>query len=196
MYVIFLVFSSHKMTETGDFRKPRSATASNIDETIFEIPGGRRRTSRANSVVHGQEHHGSNRRLSNNPFNWKFRKHKNSQDFSTNSLAVAQNSNTVKVARPVFTQNKFDIGFNEQGPEEFDFKEKVRKCFTCDCSKGCWKDFLYRFLPFINIMRNYSPREDLQGDIIAGLTVGIMNIPQGKLTISQPYTDILPIRLI
>ena len=30
-------------------------------------------------------------------------------------------------------------------------------------------------------MKNYNIRQDLMGDIIAGLTVGIMHIPQGKL---------------
>lgn len=167
------------MSEFGDFRKPRSATASNIEETILEVPGGR--TQRASSVLHasGHENHGSTRKLSN-PFNWRFRKHRKSQDYSTTSLAAAQKSNTVSVARPVYTQDHFDTGFDMQGREKFNFKEKARKCFTCDCSVRCWKDFLYRFLPFINIMRNYSIRDDLPGDVIAGLTVGIMNIPQGK----------------
>lgn len=169
------------MSETGflEPRKQRSATASNVEETIFEgIPDGR--TNRANSVMHSNDHHGSSRRLSTNPFNWRLRKQRKSQDFSTNSLAVAQKSNTVNIARPIYTQDKFDEGFDERGPEKFDFKAKARKCFTCDCSKACWKDFLYKFFPFIGIMKNYSVREDLQGDIVAGLTVGIMNIPQGK----------------
>ena len=169
------------MSEFGDFRKPRSATASNIDETIFEVPGGR--TQRASSVLHApmtnRDTHGSTRKLSN-PFNWRFRKQRKSQDFSTTSLAVAQKSNTVNVTRPIWPQDRFDSAFARQGQEDFNLKEKVTKCFTCDCSKKCWKDFLFRFLPFINIMKNYSPREDLTGDIIAGLTVGIMNIPQGR----------------
>lgn len=168
------------MADFGDFRKPRSLTASNIDETIFEIPEGR--TQRASSVLQAPdpETHGSSRRLSN-PFTWKFRKPSKAQGYSTTSLAVAQKSNTVSVARPVFTQEKFDDGFEKREPEDFDFKGKIRKCFTCDCSKKCWKDFAYRLFPFITIMSSYSPREDLSGDVIAGLTVGIMNIPQGNV---------------
>ncbi|KAF6037947.1 SLC26A2 [Bugula neritina] len=165
------------MSEFKDIRKPRSATASNIDETIMEIPGGRTYRDRSTSVMQTTDTHGSTRKLFN-PFNWRFGKRK-SQDYSTTSLAVAQKSNTVNVARPVYTQEHFDTGFDMQGQEDFNFKEKVRKCFTCDCSKKCWKDFMYKTLPFINIMKNYSPREDLPGDVIAGLTVGIMNIPQG-----------------
>lgn len=163
-----------------DFRKQRSATASNIDETILEVPGGR--TQRASSVLQANQegHHGSSRRLSN-PFNWRFRKQRKSQDYSTTSLAVAQNTNSVNVARPVYTQQHFDTGFDMQGQESFNFKKRVKKCFTCDCSKACMKSFLYRFLPFINIMKNYTVREDLPGDVIAGLTVGIMNIPQGEI---------------
>ena len=169
------------MSDPRDFRKPRSATASNIDETILEEPG---RKPRASSVLHApaphhENTHGSTRKLSN-PFNWRIRKQRKSHDDSTMSLAVAQKSNTVNIARPVYNQDQFDKGFARQDQDDFNFKEKVRKCFTCDCSKRCWKDFIYRFLPFITIMRNYSPREDLSGDVIAGLTVGIMNIPQGN----------------
>lgn len=39
---------------------------------------------------------------------------------------------------------------------------------------------LLRFFPFISIMRGYDVRNWLANDIIAGFTVGVMNIPQGK----------------
>lgn len=32
-------------------------------------------------------------------------------------------------------------------------------------------------------MKDYNIRKDLSGDIISGLTVGIMHIPQGKLNV-------------
>ena len=34
--------------------------------------------------------------------------------------------------------------------------------------------------PFINILGGYSVRNDLLSDVMAGLIVGIMHIPQGK----------------
>jgi len=157
----------------SDFRKPRSATASNIDEAIPEIPGGRRMSHQA------RDKHGGSRRLSN-PFNWRMRTKRQSADLSTMSLANAQKSNTVTVARPIYTQQHFDIGFGQKEHEGLNIKQRMKKCLTCECSAKCWKQFLYRLFPFISIMKNYSPREDLVGDIIAGMTVGIMNIPQGE----------------
>lgn len=160
-------------------RKPRSATTSNLDDVIpegREYEGHGRRTS---FIAPGTEGSGTPGRRSSNPFTWRFRKNRKSQDFSTTSLANAQKNNTVNVYRPVYTQKHFDTGFDMQ-EKEFDFKAKVKKCFTCDCSKVCWKKTIVGMLPFIGIMKNYSPRDDITGDIIAGLTVGIMNIPQGK----------------
>ena len=38
---------------------------------------------------------------------------------------------------------------------------------------------MFNLFPFLTIMKDYNIRTDLSGDIIAGLTVGIMHIPQG-----------------
>lgn len=43
-----------------------------------------------------------------------------------------------------------------------------------------WKKKIISIFPFIGIFSQYHVREDLVGDIASGLTVGIMNIPQGK----------------
>uniref|UniRef100_A0A1I8HRN2 STAS domain-containing protein n=1 Tax=Macrostomum lignano TaxID=282301 RepID=A0A1I8HRN2_9PLAT len=47
------------------------------------------------------------------------------------------------------------------------------------CSKRCLLDCLLSLFPFISVIRQYQWRSDLIADTIAGLTVGIMNIPQG-----------------
>lgn len=167
------------MTEMGDFRKPRSATTSNLDDSI---PEGQTINTRRTSFMDQDQtaNGGGNRRLSN-PFTWRFRKRK-STDLSTTSLAIAQKTNMVNNTRPVYTHDKFDAGFGMTEEEKgFDVRSRMKKCLTCDCSKNAWKQRLYQLLPFINVMKSYNPREDLFGDIIAGLTVGIMNIPQGNL---------------
>lgn len=172
------------MSEMGQFRKPRSATTSNLDDPVNKGHGvPERRTSFLESE--GANGAGTHRK-SSNPFTWRFRGHKRkSTDFSTTSLAQAQKTNMVNNTRPVFTQGKFDEGFGMAEEDDgFDLKARVRKCVTCECSKKCWKEKLYQYLPFIAIMKAYSPRDDLFGDIIAGLTVGIMNIPQGKSSLT------------
>ena len=156
-------------------RRQRAATTSNIDDTIPEgrsIPGERR-----DSFIEPSSGR-AGRRLSH--LFSRLTKKRHSTDFSTTSLAHAQKNNTVNIQRPVYTQEGFDDGFGMQEQGGFDVKAKLKKCVSIECSKRCCKDSLYKFLPFIKIMKSYMPREDLPGDIISGLTVGIMNIPQGQ----------------
>lgn len=47
------------------------------------------------------------------------------------------------------------------------------------CTRDKLKSTLHSNFPFINVIRRYKILQDLPSDIIAGLTVGIMQIPQG-----------------
>ena len=46
-------------------------------------------------------------------------------------------------------------------------------------SKGCMKNFILDRLPFLRWLANYDVKEALAKDILAGLTVGVIQIPQG-----------------
>ena len=86
----------------------------------------------------------------------------------------------VVVERPVFSQQKFDEGFSPGSRPQTTLRESfLKSCRKCQCSKDCFLGFLYKILPFIGIMKDYNIRTDLTGDIVSGLTVGIMHIPQG-----------------
>ncbi|XP_053400591.1 solute carrier family 26 member 6-like [Mercenaria mercenaria] len=50
---------------------------------------------------------------------------------------------------------------------------------VCPCDKASQKKFLTKRFPLWKIMRKYKWRDDLPNDIISGLTVGIMQLPQG-----------------
>jgi hypothetical protein len=52
-------------------------------------------------------------------------------------------------------------------------------CKNHICTLRNLKLRILRFFPFLLIFKNYQIRSDLLGDIVAGLTVGIMHIPQG-----------------
>ena len=45
--------------------------------------------------------------------------------------------------------------------------------------------FLFMLFPFLNTLRDYTVKEDLVSDLIAGLTVGVMHVPQGLCTSSM-----------
>ncbi|XP_067683915.1 prestin-like isoform X1 [Haliotis asinina] len=84
------------------------------------------------------------------------------------------------VERPIYNQVEFDKGF-ESGKRPVTLphtwaKKKVNKF---SCSGKCVGKFITSLFPFLSILRGYSIRHDLVADIIAGLTVGIMHIPQG-----------------
>ena len=97
------------------------------------------------------------------------------------------------VDRPVFSQHQFDVGFEAKSRYRPSVKKTIKKSASkCECSKGCVGQFMYDLFPMFGIMKKYKIKEYLSGDIISGLTVGIMHIPQGQWSIypkiSVPYT--------
>ncbi|XP_076448615.1 prestin-like [Babylonia areolata] len=50
---------------------------------------------------------------------------------------------------------------------------------TSGCRSQCARSFVMRVFPFLSILQGYSLRADLPRDLVAGLTVGVMHVPQG-----------------
>jgi len=90
---------------------------------------------------------------------------------------------TVKVNRPVYTQLEFrdKYNFTTEGKSKT-VSQRLRELARKHCmpSGPCVKKSLLSIFPFIGIMRQYNLRQDIFNDVIAGLTVGIMHIPQGQ----------------
>ena len=109
---------------------------------------------------------------------------------------------SIHVERPIFTQEDFDEDFSPQHRHSKTVKERVKNtASSCDCSASCFKRFLFSILPFIRIMKDYNIKEDVVSDLISGLTVGVMHIPQGlaygSLAMIPPvfglYTSFYPV---
>ena len=86
----------------------------------------------------------------------------------------------VVVERPILTEFDIEQDFEKtETPRSTPLTWARKKASKCVCSCSCLKGFLLQVLPFLRILRGYSIRSDLPSDIVAGLTVGIMHIPQG-----------------
>ncbi|XP_052780463.1 prestin-like isoform X2 [Mya arenaria] len=86
----------------------------------------------------------------------------------------------ILVDRSAFSQKNFDENFEAGQRPSPTVRQVVRKKLSkCMCSGDCIKQFFLGLFPFIHIMKNYNIRENITGDIVSGLTVGIMHIPQG-----------------
>lgn len=86
------------------------------------------------------------------------------------------------VERQVFSQPRFDEGYNAGERPSKTIKQQCGMCKDkCECSAKCFKKKLFGFLPFIAIMKKYSLKEDLFYDCVAGLTVSVLQIPQGTV---------------
>lgn len=87
----------------------------------------------------------------------------------------------VKVKRPIYTQSAFDEGHDKQERHSKSFCDQIQALRRqCACSGACAKRLILKVFPFVAVLKGYSVKDDLISDLIAGLTVGIMHIPQGK----------------
>ncbi|XP_051865496.1 solute carrier family 26 member 10 [Pristis pectinata] len=110
----------------------------------------------------------------------------------------------VAIYRSIYTEDQFAQRFNRSKGEENvteSFQQIARR--SCACSGNAGKRFWRKRLPFLTWLPRYKVKRWLIGDIIAGLTVGIIHIPQGMsfalLTSVAPiyglYTSFFPVVL-
>ncbi|OQV17037.1 Sulfate transporter [Hypsibius exemplaris] len=110
----------------------------------------------------------------------------------TNKQGIAGRLRSISrfsISRPIFSQAKFDdnnesLEYNVPATPWVKLKRKLgRKVYTAfhsrtDCSR-LLKKKLTRTFPLFSWLPRYNLRQDLAKDLVAGITVGIMNIPQG-----------------
>ena len=114
----------------------------------------------------------------------------NSTTFKTLTIQASYNINCFRtnpevryhIERTAQTTTKF-----ENGVEKNKLPEKTLKSFTLDCLKKCkWRNVANSVVgcfPFFNWIKAYQFREWFVGDLVSGLTVGIVHIPQSLLMV-------------
>ena len=68
--------------------------------------------------------------------------------------------------------------YTKAGTQSVDFSicSRLRQ----SASQCSFSRVLFSLFPFIKILREYHIKDDLVNDIVAGLTIGVMHIPQGN----------------
>ncbi|XP_076451075.1 prestin-like [Babylonia areolata] len=86
--------------------------------------------------------------------------------------------NAVAVKRAAVTQVQFDeLHMKTEKDEKPPLSERVRSKVYCDKTR-LWK-ILTAYVPVVRYIRYYKLKEFAMADLFAGLTVGILHIPQG-----------------
>jgi len=126
--------------------------------------------------------------------------------FSNTHMSVMDNEERTNpevryhVERTAQTTTKF-----EKGVEKNKVPGKTLKGFTLECLKKCkWRNLAHSVVgcfPFFNWVKAYRFREWFVGDLVSGLTVGIVHIPQslafsilaGLSPVFGLYTSFFPV---
>nr|XP_022327248.1 sulfate anion transporter 1-like isoform X1 [Crassostrea virginica] len=74
---------------------------------------------------------------------------------------------------------EFNENFSKKNGERTMLSHKLRKVCRKYVSRNYYQKCARETFPFINTIRSYKVKEYLINDIISGLTVGVMQIPQG-----------------
>lgn len=112
-------------------------------------------------------------------------------------------SASVAVYRNIYTEDRFRQTYGTEDQSGGRERLRDRLAQRCSCSQVECVHLLHKRLPVCSWLPKYKLRKWLLGDIIAGLTVGIVHIPQGMafalLTSVAPvyglYTSFFPVVL-
>uniref|UniRef100_A0A914L3X8 STAS domain-containing protein n=2 Tax=Meloidogyne incognita TaxID=6306 RepID=A0A914L3X8_MELIC len=107
----------------------------------------------------------------------------NNSSFLNNTQTTPNNPQQLGPIRTTYiNQQEFDQLFQFIPPKRFSWQLFTRKFFSdyfqCFCSFSDLFHFFLSFLPIFGWLPSYNFKENLAGDFIAGITVGVVHVPQ------------------
>lgn len=99
-------------------------------------------------------------------------------------------SASVAVYRSIYTEDRFKQAYGS-GDDASDGSLRLREKLAgrCRCSRRACLRLLRGRLPIVSWLPRYRLKKWILGDTVAGLTVGIMHIPQGESSRKSPFAD-------
>lgn len=87
----------------------------------------------------------------------------------------------ISINRPAYNLAKFEKNYQIKAFQGFSILYFLRNFLIKNCSPGkdCLRKTLLNRIPIISWLKDYNLQDSLTADLFAGLTVGIMHIPQG-----------------
>ena len=88
---------------------------------------------------------------------------------------------SISINRPAYTQNAMASTYDIRWADKMTLGAKMKQSLVGQlaCTPVYWKERLLQFFPFINIMRSYQWKRWLYLDLMSGISVGVIHIPQG-----------------
>lgn len=90
-------------------------------------------------------------------------------------------SASVAVYRNIYTEDRFKQAFGSDDNTNGSLGLREKLAGRCRCSKRACLHLLKERIPIFSWLPRYRLKKWILGDTIAGLTVGILHIPQGRL---------------
>lgn len=91
---------------------------------------------------------------------------------------------SVAVYRSIYTEDRFKQTYGSEHSTDGNLRLRDRLAGRCRCSKRAFLHLLRERVPICQWLPRYRLKKWILGDTVAGLTVGILHIPQGLSTVS------------
>lgn len=79
--------------------------------------------------------------------------------------------------------SKFNERFKKENGDRGALYRKLQKLCRKYVSRNYYQNCARTTFPFLGTLRSYKVKDYLANDVISGLTVGVMQIPQGKISL-------------
>lgn len=98
-------------------------------------------------------------------------------------------SASVAVYRSIYTEDRFKQAYGSDDDTGGSLRLREKLAGRCRCSRRACLHLLRERLPIFSWLPRYRLKKWILGDTVAGLTVGILHIPQGELWYYDEVTE-------